>query len=155
MNNEVKLKKGELKDLDEILILFEETIVSTCKNHYNPQQIRIWQLSARDKDRWNSALQNQFFIVAQINERIVGFGSLKNGNYIDFLYVHMDYLRQGIAAKIFDKLENEAKKVDSKKLFANVSKTALPFFEFKGFQIIKENINRINGVEINNYKMIR
>lgn len=155
MNREVILRKGKLHDLDKVLILFEETIDSCCKNDYNLQQIKAWQLSAKNIDRWKTALENQFFIVAEINKKIVGFGSLKNEDYLDFLYTDKDFLRKGVANRIFNRLESISKKTGFKKLKADVSKTALPFFESKGFKIVKENKNIISEVEIINYKMIK
>ena len=151
----IQLKKANAKDLNEILLLFKETIISTCNEDYNSEQIRVWTSSIEKKDRWKSALKEQLFIIALFKEKIVGFGSLENGDYIDYLYVHKDYLRKGIANKIFEKLEFESKKLGFEKLSSDVSKTARPFFESKGFEVYKENKNIINGIEIINYKMIK
>ncbi len=98
-------------------------------------------------------LVNQYFLIAEIDEKMIGFGSLENGNHIDFLYIYKDFIRKGIANLIFDKLKAESLKLGFDKQTSDVSKTARPFFETKGFKVIRENKNKINGVEIINYHM--
>ena len=36
-----------------------------------------------------------------------------------------------------------------------LNKTAIPFFEKKGFKIVKENKHIIRGIEIINYRMMK
>lgn len=151
MNMELRI--ADQNDLEEIQTLFVETIKSTCRNDYNKEQIEAWTSSVENKERWKAILKNQYFLLAVIDNKIVGYGSLENGNYLDFMYVHKDYLRQGIANILFEKLKNESIKLGFDKLTSDVSKTARPFFETKGFSVLKENRNVIKGVEIINYHM--
>ena len=149
----IELRHATLNDLNEMQDLFVETIISTCSKDYNDEQINVWTSSVENKDRWRARITNQFFLVAEIDNKIVGYGSLDNGNYLDFLYVHKDFLRKGIANLIYEKLKSESLRHGFDKLTSYVSKTARPFFETKGFKIIKENKNMMNGVEIINYHM--
>lgn len=149
----IELRQANLEDLEEMQTLFVETINSTCKKDYSKEQINVWTSSVENKEKWISIIRNQYFLIAEINNKIVGYGSLENGNYLDFMYVHKDYLRQGIANLLFENLKKESTKLGFDKLTSDVSKTALPFFETKGFRIIKENKNIMKGVEIINYNM--
>ena len=45
-----------------------------------------------------------------IVDKIVGYGTLKEGNYIDLFYTPKDFQRQSIATQILSKLESKAKK---------------------------------------------
>ena len=56
--------------------------------------------------------------------------------YFDFLYVHKDYQRQGIADNLYTEIQAKAIKQGTTLLTADVSITARPFFEKKGFKII-------------------
>jgi putative acetyltransferase len=150
----LKIRTVIKDDIDKLLILLIETIKSTCKNDYNQEQIDAWVSSAKRSEHWEKVLNKQFSLIAEINNKAVGFGTLENGNFIYFMYVHKDYLGLGIASSIFKALEKESQKLGYKKISANVSKTALPFFEKKGFIIVKENNNIINEVTIQNYHMI-
>jgi putative acetyltransferase len=100
-------------------------------------------------------LQNQYFLIAQIENKIIGYSSLDTDCYLDFLYVHKDYQRQGIADELYRQIEIEAIKRGSTTIQADVSITALPFFEKQGFNTLFEQKNSINGVEIINFKMTK
>ena len=150
---EIKFRKAKLDDLGEIQELFVETIISTCTNDYNTNQIDAWVSSVDNVDRWKSFLTNQYFLIAESEGKIVGYGSLENGDYLDLMYVHKDFLRQGIGNMIFDKLKEQSLILRFDKLNSDVSKTAVPFFKTKGFKVIRENRKMMNGVEIINYHM--
>ncbi len=149
----IQLRLADLNDLREIQTLFVETIKNTCQNDYNEEQIKVWVSSVENIDRWNDVLTLQHCILAIIEDKIVGFGTLKDGNYIDFMYVHHQFLRLGIANLIFSALEEESKSQGFQQLNSDVSYTARPFFEKKGFKVIKENKNVKKGVELINFKM--
>ena len=146
-------KKATLSDLEEMQTLFVETIQSVCKNDYNQEQIKAWTSGVKNKERWTEVIEKQFVLLAIINNQIAGFGTLKDGNYIDFFYIHKDFQRQGIANKILTELELEAKKYNSKIITSDISITAKPYFEKKGFIIKAEQKNIRLNVELINYRM--
>lgn len=148
------IRQANIDDLEEVLKLFVDTINNTWKNDYTKEQIEVCVSSARNEEKWESRIRTQYFLVAQLNKEIVGFGSLENENYIDLIYVHKDHLRKGIANRILDSLKNKAQENGNKNLTSDVSKTARPFFEKNGFRVIKENEFDLNGVLISNYQMI-
>jgi putative acetyltransferase len=147
------LRKGILQDLQEILILFSGTIETVCADDYNNEQIVAWVSSVNNHSRWHRLIEDQYFIVALLNQKIVGFASLAHGDYMDVLYVHKDFQRQGIAQKLYNTLEDEAKGQKSTFVTADVSKTAKPFFEANEFKVIAEQIQIRTEVEIPNYTM--
>jgi putative acetyltransferase len=149
----MNFRKATASDLNEIQQLYIETIQSVCKNDYDTAQIEAWISGVKNTERWTTVIETQFVLLAIIRDQIAGFGTLKEGNYIDFFYIHKDFQRQGIANKIFTELELEAKKNHSKIITSDVSVTAKPFFEKKGFVVKMEQKNMVKGVEIINYKM--
>lgn len=150
---QMTIRRAKINDLEEVLTIFSETIKSTCKRDYSEEQIKVWVSSINDKEKWKNKIINQFFIVVEFENRMVGFGSLEKGDYIDLMYVHKDYLRKGIANRIYQKLKEEAQKNGNKELTSDVSKTARSFFEKAGFVVIKENEFDLKGVKISNYLM--
>ena len=56
---------------------------------------------------------------------------MENNDYIDFLYVHKDYQRHGIADRLYFEIEKEAIKRNATILSSDVSETAKRFFEKK------------------------
>src|SRR6218665_1950324 len=98
-------KKATISDLNEMQELYIDTIKSVCKNDYNPEQIEAWIYGVNNKERWIEVIEKQYVLLAIIENKITGYGTLKDGNYIDFFYVHKDFQRQGIADKLLIELE--------------------------------------------------
>lgn len=153
MNAMISLRKAGIGDKQMLQTLYVETIKNACRADYNSEQLSAWARGIENEQRWNSILAEQYFLIATIGLETVGFGSLENGDYIDFLYVHHAHLRKGIARIIYKALVEEAKRQGKNNLSSDVSKTARPFFEQQGFEVVRENINKIHGIEIINYHM--
>lgn len=155
MQHQFTIRKGQIGDLAELKVLFVETIKIICSVDYDNQQIDAWASGVENAQRWDDVMSKQLVLVAQHENLIVGFATLDNGNYLDFLYVHKDYQRKGIAQLLLNKIEEEARRLKQYVLTSDVSKTAKPFFERMGFKILKEQINVRQGVELVNYKMTK
>ncbi|MCI9846590.1 GNAT family N-acetyltransferase [Flavobacterium pectinovorum] len=149
----MNFKKATISDLAEMQKLYIETIQSVCKNDYNPEQIEAWIYGVKNTDRWIDVINTQFVLLAIIEKQITGFGTLKDTNYIDFFYIHKNFQRQGIADKILNALEVEARNHGSKTLTSDISITAKPFFEKNGFIVKTEQKNIRLNTELINYKM--
>jgi len=140
-------------DLPDLQKIYVETIEEICIQDYNQQQVDVWKSTVENTARWTAVMNNQLVIVAERNNKIVGFGTLRDGNYIDFFYIHKNFQRQGIAQNILSQLETHARKSGNFKITSDVSITARPFFEKNGFTILKEQKNLRKGIELINYKM--
>jgi len=143
------------QDLDGLLTVFTETIRRTCQRDYSEEQRTVWVSSAKDTEKWRKRMHTQYFLVAELDAQIVGFASLDQGYFIDFMYVHPDFLRRGIAHQLFVQLQAEANHQGHRTLFSDVSITARPFFESKGFRVVRENVHVREGVELINFRMER
>jgi putative acetyltransferase len=152
---DILIRTSTLSDLPELQQMFVDSISTICKNDYSPHQIKAWISSIENPQRWKDKINSQYFLIAGLDNKIVGFSSLEENNYLDFLYVHRDYQRQGIANKLYTEIETEAIKRKATVLSADVSKTAKPFFEQKRFTTLSTQIKIIQGVEIINYKMAK
>ena len=95
----------------------------------------------------------QNILVAQMDEIMVGFCSLENGNCIDLLYVHKNFQRRGVARSLYIEIEKLAFTYGSKILTSDVSITAKPFFEKCGCIEKARQYILIKYVEMVNFKM--
>lgn len=154
-NSKISIRLSKLSDLTEIQELFVDTISAICKNDYTPEQIKVWTSSMENTQCWTDKLTSQYFLIAELDNKIVGYASLENNDYFDFLYVHKYYQRQGIASSLYSEIEKEAIKRRATLLSSDVSETARQFFEKKGFKIIAPQTKIIKDVEIVNYKMTK
>lgn len=153
MHQPIRIRPGDLKDLEQLKQLFRDTIINICVADYNEAQIRVWAAGAENTERWLSVLTGQYVLVAETNDTTVGFGTLDNGHYIDLLYVDKDYQGHGIARQLYVALETEARRQGQTTLTADVSKTARPFFEKMGFDLLMEQTVVRQGVALNNFRM--
>jgi putative acetyltransferase len=147
------IRHAKPDDLDAILQLFADTISAICSNDYSAEQIAVWTSSVNDPGRWIDRIASQFFLVSELDHKIIGYASLQNGDYVDLLYVHKDYQRQGVAAMLYKEIEREASRRGVRTLYSDVSKTACTFFVKMGFAMHEEQVIARQGVEIANFRM--
>lgn len=95
-NSNITIRLAKLSDLPEMQTLFVDTISAICKADYLPEQIKAWTVSVENTQRWVQKLTSQYFLVAQLGNKIVGYASLENNDCFDFLYVHKNYQRQAL-----------------------------------------------------------
>ena len=137
-------------DCKEITELFYNTVHSVNARDYTVEQLNVWATGEVDLQKWNASLMEHYSLVAVENGAIVGFGDIDKTGYLDRLYVHKDYQRQGIATAICDKLENA---VDCSRIVTHASITAKPFFEKRGYRTLQEQQVERKGVLLTNYIM--
>ena len=121
-----------------------------------------WMCGRREKwifEKWDRSFCEHDTVVAAEDGQIVGFGDMDDTGYLDRLYVHAKYQRRGIASAICDQLERKwleqkiAGKNVSKKIITHASITARPFFEKRGYRVVKEQQVNRQGILLINYVM--
>ena len=138
------------KDCEDLVKLFYHTVHTINAKDYSQEQLNVWATDKIDLEVWNKSLSEHYTVVAVENNIIVGFGDIDKSGYLDRLFVHRDYQRRGIATAICNELER-AVKVD--KIITYASITAKPFFEQRGFNVVKEQQVERNGIALTNYVM--
>lgn len=128
-------------DFKSVRKLFSETILTVNAADYTKEQLVVW---AGLEPRLNGLI-----LIAEIDGAIVGFGSILFSGVLDLLYVHKDFQRRGVATALCDELE---KGFPSVKTYASV--TAKPFFERRGYTVVKEQEVERSGVKFKNYEML-
>jgi putative acetyltransferase len=149
----MNIRIAQPTDVDAIRQLFQETIETINQKDYNPAQIRIWAAGAQRIANWQKKVQEQYFVVAEKGDIMVGFASIERNGYIDFMYIHKNYQNQGIARSLLKELESKAESLSLTKVWANVSITARPFFKKQGFQITNLSIKSLENIEFENAVM--
>ena len=117
---------------------------------YTQEQLDAWATGEVDFQAWDESFRTHRTIVATENGVIVGFGDMDEDGYLDRLYVHKDHQGQGIASAICDELERFAV---GKTFTTHSSITAKPFFQHRGYCVMRwqEVIRR--GVALTNFVM--
>lgn len=112
--------------------IFEASISELTVEDYTEAQREAW-IAALDEEQFAAKLGRQLTLIATLQEAPVGFASLKDGNIIDFLYVHPGAVGHGVATALMEALEKLAAARGATKLTAEVSDTAHHFFARRGF----------------------
>lgn len=143
------IREYQPDDCREMAELFYKTVHTVNAGDYTEEQLDAWASGEVDLDKWNQLFLEHYSIVAIEDGIIAGFGDIDKTGYLDRLYVHKDYQRQGIASAICDKLEREAQG----RVVTHASITARPFFEKRGYKLIKEQQVKRRGVFLTNFVM--
>lgn len=147
----LRLYKSE--DCKEIIELFYNTVHTINIRDYNEAQVNVWAPKDIDSALWNCTLLEHYSIVCEKEGIIIGFGDIDKSGYLDRLYVHKDYQRCGVAAKIVETLEGYAKENNVSVITTDASITAKAFFERRGYEVIREQIVERKGQILKNFKM--
>ncbi len=145
------VRNYKLADIKILSELFYNTVHTVNAKDYTPNQLNAWASGRIDRKAWNKSFEEHYTLVAEIDGKIVGFGDIDDSGYLDRLYVHKDYQGQGIATAICDRLEEHAK--DDITVHASI--TAKPFFEGRGYAVVKEQEVERDGILLTNYKMMK
>lgn len=138
------------EDCNNLAELFYNTVHSVNAKDYSEEQLNVWATGNIDLDQWNNSFLEHFTVVAVEDDIIVGFGDIDKTGYLDRLFVHKDYQRRGIATAICNELE---KVINRSKITTHASITARPFFEKRGYKVIKEQEVERRGIVLKNYFM--
>ena len=134
----------------ELMGLFYDTVHTVNAADYTPAQLDAWADGNADGAKWNASFLLHRTLVAWMDEKIVGFADMDDSGYLDRLYVHKDYQRRGIATALCDGLE---KQLPGAQYITHASITAKPFFEKRGYVVLKEQQVRRADVWLTNYVM--
>lgn len=113
--------------------IFRAAIEELTSDDYGPTQQAAWASAADDEGTFAKRLADQLTLVGTLEGSPVGFVSLKGPDTIDMLYVHPALAGQGVATMLLDALEKLAAARGTARLIADVSDTAQPFFEKRGY----------------------
>jgi putative acetyltransferase len=80
------IRKAQLKDLGELKKLFRDSILKSGLPHYSPGQLKAWSEGSEDVSRWEGLINDQFTLLIEENNQLLGFASLRGKDYFDFLY---------------------------------------------------------------------
>lgn len=149
----VCLRRATPDDLPSIRQLFYDTVRTVKAADYTDAQ----RSRGLHTGRWFNRIDAQCFLVAVAGEleRIVGTGSLTVAGYLDSLFVHKDYQRQGVTRQLMDALERVARALYLPAVTSDVSMTARSFFEQQGFNSVVEQQTSVDGVTMPNVRMVK
>jgi len=146
----MKLRAYRSEDCPELARLFYETVHTVNARDYTQEQLNAWAAGNVDLNAWNESFLAHHTVVAETDGKIVGFGDMDPSGYLDRLYVHKDFQHCGVATVICDALEKSS---TATVFTTHASITARPFFEKRGYAVVKQQQVERRGVRLTNFVM--
>lgn len=129
----MQIRKAQPADIKQITAIQVESLRKLCANDYRDRDLQALVRSKQRDRNWDETI-----FVAETSAGIVGFCALSNiSPFIQALFVHPNWTRQGIATELIAALEAEAINRQIKRLIVNSSLTAKPFYQARGYQVIR------------------
>ena len=154
LNPQYKLLPLEDKDIPEMQELFRSTVLNVNIRHYTKEEVEDWASCGDSVEHLKELLSHNHFIGAfDEASRMVGFSSMNKDGYLHSMFVHKDWQGKGVATQLLSEVEHIARQWGVAEITSEVSLTARPFFEKKGYEIVKMQKHRANKLELTNFIM--
>ncbi len=153
MNTALRLREFTLGDGESCRRLFNDTVRQVNCRDYTPTQIDAWAHAAMNVESWLRRFSDNFALVVEQSDAIVGFADMTRDGYLDRLFVSADHQRQGIATMLMNAIESAAKNSHLSRVHTQASITAKPFFVSRGFTVVAEQTVKCRGIELTNFVM--
>lgn len=143
-------------DKIELRSLYRNTVLTINRRDYSQEEVEDWASCGDDLSKIGEMIKTHYFIVAvdQLSQ-IVGFSSITPQGYLHSMFVHKDFQGKGVATILLKEIERYAVSVGIKRITSEVSITARPFFEKRGYMVEVEQKRRANQLCLTNYWMAK
>lgn len=143
-------------DAVELKKLFQNTVLAINRRDYSQAEVEDWASCGDDLSNIEDMIKTHYFIVA-VNQQseIVGFSSITPQGYLHSMFVHKDFQGEGIATILLNEIEQYAITNEIMRITSEVSLTARPFFEKKGYIVEEEQKRKANQLSLTNFWMAK
>jgi putative acetyltransferase len=140
-------------DAEPICRLFYETVRTVNLGDYSPEQVRAWAPEVPDPDAWHGRMSGRHTLVADEGGEVVGFAELEEDGHLDMLYCRKDAVGRGVGSGLYAAVEERARGLGIGRISTEASITARPFFERRGFAVLRRNTVLQGGIGLTNFSM--
>jgi putative acetyltransferase len=148
----MKIRRSTEGDAAELARLHRGTIRHVNSSDYSPAQIKAWA-GRTSAAKFRRHHQTHIRFVATEQGKIIGFADFGKDGSFGGLYVHKDFVGQGVGTKLIKKLEEMGKKSGVKVFEFLSTKTAKHFYERKGYLCLGKKMYRVGDQKLLVYKM--
>jgi putative acetyltransferase len=150
-NQEIIIREYKPEDAQALANIYYNTIHQINIQHYTEEQVNAW--APKTGVEWEKKFEKTKPLVALDGNIPVGFAEFEPDGHIDCFYTHHQYIGCGVGTSLMAVINEKALKNGIKRIYAEVSITARPFFEKQGFIVTQEQTVKLRGVDFINYKM--
>ena len=156
MKTDFTIREAQQTDTIALKELFQNTVLAVNSKDYSQAEVEDWASCGDDLSNIEEMIKTHYFIVA-VNQQsqIVGFSSITSQGYVHSMFVHKDFQGKGIATMLLEEIERYAITAGIMRITSEVSLTARPFFEKKGYIVKEEQKRKANQLSLTNFWMAR
>lgn len=149
----IRIRPYKPVDAWQLTEIFYNSVHGIDARYYSLQELNAWAPLPVDYLHWRERFDSHTVWVAELDGEPVGFTCMESDGYIDWLYIHSDYQRRGVARSLYNHLETLAREQEIQRLSVHASHVAKPFFEKRGFTTLQRcSVERL-GVALHNWRM--
>ena len=156
MKTDFTIREAQQTDTIALKELFQNTVLAVNSKDYSQAEVEDWASCGDDLSNIEEMIKTHYFIVA-VNQQsqIVGFSSITPHGYLHSMFVHKDFQGKGIATMLLEEIERYAITAGIMRITSEVSLTARPFFEKKGYIVEEEQKRKANQLSLTNFWMAK
>jgi putative acetyltransferase len=147
----VRIRAYESSDLDAVILISRGRSGKSLRAITTPTRSRHGRRPTAKHGR--AAGSNRPTWVAVIGDTLAGFGDLQADGLIDMMLVHPGHQARGVASALLARIETAALELELPALFTEASITARPFFEARGFRVVRSQVAEVRGQCLVNFLM--
>jgi putative acetyltransferase len=147
------IRPFRIGDEESLYRIFHSAVRLVAVRDYTTEQIEAWAPDDPDLRTWAERMQSIKPFVAEIGNEAVAYADLQSSGYIDHFFVSGRHQRQGLGRALMDRIHQQAAQYHLRGLYADVSRTARPFFEHFGFQFVEDRAPVVRGVVVPNTRL--
>ena len=127
-----EIRPAVVSEAQAIIDLHSNTVRRVNSADYSPEQIGRWIGRRRVEIAESMIQQGQYWVCVDETGKLLGFGNLSE-NEIKGLYIHADYLREGIGSALLARLEQELRARGMLESQVDSTVTAAGFYRKMGY----------------------
>ena len=156
MKTDFMIRVALQSDTVELKQVFQNTVLAINRRDYSQAEVEDWASCGDNLANIKDMIKTHYFIVA-VNQQseIVGFSSITPQGYLHSMFVHKDFQGKGIATMLLNEIEQYAITNGIMRITSEVSLTARPFFEKRGYIVEEEQKRKANQLSLTNFWMAK
>ncbi|NVK29364.1 MAG: GNAT family N-acetyltransferase [Gammaproteobacteria bacterium] len=146
MTGSLHIRRYHSKDCAEIMQLIQAAVAKLARAHYSQHQIAAWNRWPESEAQLRLSLAAGEVWVAIKADRVAGVCQRAPQDYIQLLYVHPEFARQGIGSTLLQQAIKSGEQSGVVRFATHASRTSRRLFEQHGFEVLhSELVNRYDG----------
>jgi len=138
---ELLVRMARPEDSEAIRDLQLMSLKVLAAKDYTAGEVEALVASKMEPRSWD-----EHHFVAEINGLIVGFGALARWRpWVNALFVHPEFTRQGIATQLLEAMEQEALRRRDRTVWVLSSLTGVLFYRAAGFEAMRDEVISVQG----------